>query len=145
MAKERHKWRRLVIALKDGHRTAGRQVTRTARFTIRVTQNPNPTSKATAAAAYRTRDAHEAFFRPKATSTYNKKQTRPPKHSKALTRPRALTDKQRRAWAREHYELHYQFPAIMGHHRHYEPDRLNQTLLPPPTTHSLLQYLDELE
>ena len=110
MAKERDKWRRLVNALKDGRKTAERQVTRTAHFTIKARQSPKLSSTAAAAGAaaavtaYRSRDAHGTFFRPNAKkNTRNKMQARAPRNPKAFTRSRALTDKQRRSWAREHY------------------------------------------
>ena len=71
------------------------------------------------------------------------------KRSKPKTPTRThLTDKQRQQWAREHYELNHQFPAILGHHQpqqQFTPlsplPQHEQTLLQPPTTHTLLQHL----
>ena len=44
-----------------------------------------------------------------------------------------FTDKQRQEWAREHYALNHQFPAIMGHHRpqhdHLDRHQHDHTLL----------------
>ena len=116
------------------------------------TTNTNTTATATASkpqpTQYQRRDAHEAFFRPAQHPTTKSKTTKRSK-PKALTRTH-LTDKQRQQWAREHYELNYQFPAILGHHQPQQQStslslsplpQHEQTLLQPPTAHSLLQHL----
>ena len=121
-----------------------------------VTKPTTTTTTNTAAAKpqpslYQRRDAHEAFFRPSQHPTKTKTTKRSKSKPKALTRPH-FTDKQRRQWAREHYELNHQFPTILGHHQPQQqltpslpPPLHEQTILPPPTIHSLLQHLEDKE
>ena len=73
-------------------------------------KQPKPKPKQTAsekkAAAYRQRDEHEAFFRPKtARPTRGKSKRKASK--KGLSKPRAKTNKERAAWARDHYAKHH--------------------------------------
>ena len=62
--------------------------------------NKKPTT--TAATKYRQRDAHEAFFRPSAPGV-----KKVPAPKKKRNRPNHWTNKQRQAYAREHWELHH--------------------------------------
>ena len=110
-----------------------------------TTTNTTATASKPQPTKYQRRDAHEAFFRPSQPPTKSKTT----KRSKPKTPTRThLTDKQRQQWAREHYELNHQFPAILGHHQpqqQFTPlsplPQHEQTLLQPPTTHTLLQHL----
>ena len=83
---------------------------------------PKTKSVTTAMSKYRARDEHEAFFRPgerKASRhKYNTRSRTTKSKPKALTRPKALTDKERATWTREHYEQHH----------------ATTTLTTPPTT-----------
>ena len=78
---------------------------------------------------YRARDAHEAFFRPKA-------RARKPHTPKRKPKKRSLSTKERANMARAHWERHHDdhqdlhnshleldfSPVIHGHHRQHAPD-----------------------
>ena len=78
-----------------------------------------------AAKRYRERDARAAFFRPRAVTRSMTRAKRKRKQQHPKQKKRCLTDKQRAAWAREHYQQHhgtdnltFSPPAILGHHQH---------------------------
>ena len=106
------------------------------------------------ATKYRTRDAHEAFFRPLSKSHRKQLQEKQKKESlkkKKKKKPKPLTDKQRAAAAREHYELHHTTwtPDIEGHHNNHNDNTLpshsmDHTLLPPVQLEDMIQYIDNL-
>ena len=119
---------------------------------------------------YTARDAHEMFFRKKDRqqqpqhryTTRSKKSGNP----KGLAKPAAMTDKERAAWARSHFQQHYGTttpqqpdspractpvtdsplvwhpPAIMGHSRHQPTHLCNQTLLPPCDLEEMFEYME---
>ena len=137
LASDKRNWRKRVHdvangkvkpALKPHQCTRHRHAKST--FTVSMTPAPPMPSKS----KYIQRDTHAAFFCPKLLPPANNTRSR---KSKALTRTQ-LTDKQRRQWEREHYDMHHQFPTISGHHH---PQQLpspaasqhDLTLLPPPT------------
>ena len=117
----RYSWSELIklAANRDGWRKRVRALTHPI---VEVTMNPNvegskirkrvlppappkPKKEVTVMSKYRSRDSHEEFFRP--TLSNHKYRTR----SRAKKpKPKVLTDKERRAWAREHYEKHHGKP-----------------------------------
>jgi hypothetical protein len=152
--KGREEWRRRVRELREtGH----------ANFQIPSSRQKQPqpdsapvrrTRQATAAdaARYRRRDAHEGFFRQRtkaAKAELCAKQRSKPKRKK---NPRPLTDKERRAFAREHYEAHHTNkykpwetpPPISGHHQPphtHAHAQLDSTIpITPPSVQSMLDY-----
>ena len=58
----------------------------------------------TVTSKYLARYAHEAFFRP---TLRNHKYTTRSRAKKSKVKSTVLTDKERRAWAREHYEQYH--------------------------------------
>ena len=111
------------------------------------------TTAAESAARYKRRDAHEAFFRPQTRAAKQARAEKAKAKAKKKKQPRRfLTDKERRAFAREHYEMHhtdkpldFSPPPIDGHHhqQHTHPEsEANQTIpIPPPSIHSMLNYM----
>ena len=124
----------------------------------RSTRNKQPPTKPTVHTAsptarkYIARDAHEIFFRPK------EKGKRKPAHRQAKPKKKkrkVLTDKERRAWAREHYEQHHGHgadkendstlslsewpPVILGHHQHQHD---HDTTMTPISANDLLRHIE---
>ena len=105
-------------------------------------ENSTTTTSPTAnASRYRRRDAHEAFFRSRSKTSRHQVRMRRQK-----AKPRVLTDKERTQWAREHYELHHEMPAISGYHRHISDDDETTTFtdhtipLTPTSIESMFKY-----
>jgi hypothetical protein len=73
---------------------------------------PKPKKNKTAAekqtAKYRARDKHEAFFRINQKNCNSKRKHKKKAKQRGLSKPMAMTNKQRAAWARAHYEQHHQ-------------------------------------
>ena len=117
---DRAKWRRWVHAVKTGsaisvtlmednnHQTRSRS-SRLRNPTTISTKTATATTKhsrSSDATKYRDRDEHEAFFRP------GSKRTRRNVMKSKAKKPRSLTDKERAAFARAHYELHHGKGAV---------------------------------
>ena len=124
---------------------------------IQTAHAPKPARKTTAvedAARYRRRDAHEGFFRPHTRSAAKAQKA---KQERNKEKPKGLTNKERRSFAREHYELHHTDkytkawspPTILGPHAahaaahatHNNHAELDHTIpLTPPSVHSTVTY-----
>ena len=110
------------------------------------TTTTRPTAASTAAKAakrYRTRDAHTAFFRPCTGSPRKRKRNT----RRTKPKPRELTNKERQAAARDHWDLNHGFcqdmPEVLGHMAGPSPgpDHPNQTMA-PLHFESLIEYFD---
>ena len=137
LTSDRVVWRGRVNSLRNGPRVTvdmneavpGRIAPRRS-ARLRQPQAPNNPKQVVSPSArkYLARDAHEAFFRPggKGKQKRSRHQTKPKKKGKNPPK----TDKERVAWAREHYRLHHGSistpdsppcvwspPAILGHHQ----------------------------
>ena len=118
-----------LAAHRDNWRERVRVLRRPPRVEVRMNENvagtraqkkkptsfsPKQNKPATNTSKYQLRDAHEAFFRPRepATSSHSRRTRNTRSRAKtvkrkALTKPKALTDKERAAWARAHYHQHH--------------------------------------
>ena len=123
------------------------------------TRRQRPT---TSASKYLKRDAHEAFFRPKERRQHSHRYVTRSKATKAkgLTKPKALTNKERAAWARAHYQQHHgtptacppvtsspivwSSPKILGHHLDNQCDDCNMTVFPPCDFKDMFDYIDNI-
>ena len=138
MARQRDEWRRQVQRVKDGGTMQWRDDTKHFRLETSEISAPAPrpikTRSATASTAheesarqYPQKDAREAFFRPRTKSQNThirntRKRAKKKKKKYALTKS-TLTDKERAAAAREHWELHYMEwapPTISGYCNHHQ-------------------------
>ena len=115
------------------------------------TSKPDPIPRAAAsspsAKKYVCRDAHEVFFRPREKGKCKRNPRQPCRKKRKKSQP--LTDKQRAAFAREHYECNHGSqhqpptpssspmspwsPKILGHQNHSVVDTLNMTIPITPT------------
>ena len=161
LAANRDNWRHRVRRLRQPSRV---EVTMNALLPGARAKAPRPTTsplkqKSTSTTSkYVIRDRHEMFFRPKA-----KCATRRPSHktnTRSKAKPLPLTDKQRAAWAREHYEQHHGStaqndvinnninwsPKILGHHRRRDSaisdTDYNETLLAPCNYEEMFAYFE---
>ena len=111
LAANRRGWRRRVHALRNnngvtitmndslpGRLAPRKQIVST---TVKTAPLTSPSAK-----KYRTRDVHEVFFRSGEKGKYNRDGCRWLK-TKNKSKKKALTDKQRAAWAREYYHLNH--------------------------------------
>ena len=131
--KGREEWWRRVRELRDTGQANFQTPPPNRPSPKEMARAPKQTRQATAAdaARYRRQDAHEGFFRPRtraARAELHTKRRRGKKKQKK--KPRVLTDKERRAFAKEHYEAHHTDkykpwetpPPISGHH---QPDQVH--------------------
>ena len=148
-AADKEGWQDKVRALKQPRlRTVNRQ----SRFEMKAPNKKK--AEPTASAKYRARDSRQMLFHSKAMTVAAKKAYKP---KKSKTKPRQVTDAERAAWARAHWEENHGKKAnqnastdtpkntaddstpillfsnikIHGHHANAETDP-NQTM-PPPT------------
>ena len=161
MAKQRDEWQRQVQRVKKGgtmqwrdnikYRLKTGEISAPAARLIKV-RSVTASTAYESARQYPQRDAREAFFRPrtKSQNTNERKRTKVNKKKYALTKT-SLTDKERAAAAREHWELHYMEwtpPTISGYcnqHQQQQSDDGNQTLpITPPSVHSMIHYHDNM-
>ena len=116
LAADRDGWRRRVHSLRYGPKVPVTIVMNDSlpgcKATLRSSNN-KPAPKSTpklptspTARRYIARDAHEAFFRP-AEKGKRKRSRCQPVTKRRKTKNAPLTNKQRQAWARDHYELHH--------------------------------------
>ena len=121
LAADRQRWRQRVYHLRNPDARSGLEVTITINPLLpgctvsRCARCPPPKPKARAASPSarkylrrRVREAHNALFEAKPPPPpCDKKKKKRNKTSKALTGTAVLTNKQRKQWARDHYELHH--------------------------------------
>ena len=158
MAMQRDEWRRQVQRVKEGGTMQWRGKCRLETSEISAPATSSIKTKATTTSTayesvrqYPQRDAREAFFRPH-TKRQNSHMSNTSKRAKvtkkkyALSKP-PMTDKERAAAARAHWELHHMEwapPTISGYCNHHQQQQLddgNQTLpITPSSAHSMMHY-----
>ena len=101
-------------------------------------------SNLTAAQKYRARDAHYALFYPpdKNNSKRKRKCTHHTRKKRCRTPP--LTDKQRAAAARAHWDLNHAMPPVLGHHTSNNDNHDHTLPLTPPSFKSMMEYHQDL-
>ena len=174
VAGNRDVWRDRVTALRKGSGVqvtmnnslpgcrAPRRSARLAPTTAANTSKPN-TSKTTAsprARRYIARDRHEAFFRPGLAMRGKRKRTQRQPGPKKKKKSPMWTNKQRAAWAREHYKIHHgpdltldttalpmdwSHHTIHGHHQSPHDLDLDETALPPMALEDMFAYFEDKE